>query len=101
MAKIAILLVVGVAVIVNCFTIIEVSDSESSADNLFVDENAIDFETGDLLLQGGESDHILETIYASQPVGKSHRFYYTAGKREASKELFFFLIHIQVNTKYK
>lgn len=52
-----------------------------------VNDNFIDFSDDDdmAIINSGENygnNNILETTYASQSVGKSHRFYFTAGERQ-------------------
>lgn len=55
------------------------------------DDNAIDSEGNDMsienLIVANGVSNILETVYASQSIGKSHRFYFTQGERKDGKQI--------------
>lgn len=52
-----------------------------SSNAAYQDNNIDNDKTRDNLRSNGEPSNILETIYAKQSFGKSHRFYFTTGER--------------------
>lgn len=58
----------------------------------FYDDNSIDSTANDMSIvnlnpANGESN-ILESVYAIQSIGKSHRFYFTQGERKEGNQTF-------------
>lgn len=57
----------------------------------FYDENTIDSTENDMsidnLMSANGETNILESVYAMQSIGKSHRFYFTQGERKEGKRV--------------
>lgn len=56
--------------------------------------------TSDHLNGNYGQNNILETVYAKQSVGKSHRFYFTAGERQECNDIFISFSNHKSNSIY-
>lgn len=63
-----------------------------SSDVAYPDNNIDNDITNDIVRLNDKQTNILETIYAKQSYGKSHRFYFTTGERVAGRHRIVFIL---------
>lgn len=83
---------ITIALISFLFCNFAVSITIISSNSIF-DDTSIDFSesdmTSDTFSGNYGQNNLLETVYARQSVGKSHRFYFTVGERQDSNNIFY------------